>query len=89
MKLRSGLAALGSSLFGNIALFELAVALPLVVMAVAIDVRRGQLSADMFIQIVLTAVISTFFCGIAFWYSVSSPLIRRRRKTSGDGTSQE
>jgi hypothetical protein len=69
-----------SSMRGHIVLSQLFLSLPFFVVFVWLDVVDGRLTPIRVFYLAVIASVAGMIWAVLFWYTVSSPLIERRRK---------
>jgi hypothetical protein len=67
----------GSSLTGHLVLSELAVAVPLFLLGLIVNIRSGYPTADLAWLIILPTLVG-LLAGFSIWYNLTAPRIRRR-----------
>jgi H+/Cl- antiporter ClcA len=67
----------GSSLTGHLVLSELAVAVPLFLLSLIVNIRSGYPTADLAWLIILPTLVG-LLAGFSIWYNLTAPRIRRR-----------
>jgi peptidoglycan/LPS O-acetylase OafA/YrhL len=72
------------SLAGHVALGEMAVGLPLTLLFLYQNYTQGTLTFQWALWVIFLGFVAGLIWAVIFWYTVSRPLIRRRRARSDE-----
>ena len=79
MQTRDFLKWVGSSLLGHIALSELLFSMPLFLLGLSLNYSEGTITVAWSFYIAIVCALGGIIFALLFWYTVSVPLIKRRK----------